>query len=260
MWYQSFSAMLSEIERISGINRDTLTPEIRAIHQKYRTSEYAFLIGEIPALRAAYPNQDLTVVFDDAIHAYRRARKSSLALYDGVAETLAELRKAGILIVLYTESLAFYTNFRVRRLGLDTLIDYIYSPPDHALPVSTTSHTEREDAQLTHAKHKYLPEGVIKPDPAVLKDIVRDISRTPSECVYLGDSLMKDIVMAQDAGITDVYAEYGRVQHREEYDLLRLVSHWTDADVQRERSMSRQNLNPSHSVSNFAAIKNVFGI
>ena len=55
--------------------------------------------------------------------------------------------------------------------------------------------------------------------------------------MYLGDSLFKDIAMANDAGVTSVLAKYGVAQHREEYQLLREVTHWTDADVQREKEV-----------------------
>ena len=107
---------------------------------------------------------------------------------------------------------------------------------------------------MRHAQHRYLPEGVIKPNPEVLLDIIREINRVPGECIYLGDSLMKDIAMAQDAGVADVYAEYGAVQHKEEYELLRKVSHWTDDDVKREQATSRRTVKPSHTISNFSEI------
>jgi FMN phosphatase YigB (HAD superfamily) len=259
VWYQSFSAMLAEIQRISGIDDTILMPEIRAIHQKYHTSEYAFMIEELPCLKVAFPDQDLRTVFDEAVHAYRRARKATLTLYDGVSETLVNLRSEGILVIIYTESLAFYTHDRIKRLELDDLIDFIYSPADHDIPTGITHYSQREDAVLNHAKHLYIPAGIIKPDPAVLIDIVKEINRPPDECVYLGDSLMKDVAMAQDAGVTDVFAEYGGVQHKDEYELLRRVSHWTDADVQREKQTSKRTVQPSHVISNFAEIRQFFG-
>ena len=39
VWYESFTAMLAEIKRISGLSDDVLLPEIRKLHQQYRTSE-----------------------------------------------------------------------------------------------------------------------------------------------------------------------------------------------------------------------------
>src|ERR1051326_7424562 len=101
VWYQSFSAMLAEIQRISGIDESALIPEIREIHQKYHTSEYAFLIEELPCLREKFPGQDLRAVFDEAIHAYRKARKANLALYETVSETLSDLKSQGVLIIIY---------------------------------------------------------------------------------------------------------------------------------------------------------------
>lgn len=262
MWHQSFSAMLAEIRRISGVSEDVLIPQIRSLHQKYRTSEYAFLIEELPVLREAYPGKDIPVVFDAAVHAYRRARKASLRLYEGVKLTLARLRANGVLIVVYTESLGYYTNFRVRRLELDDLIDFLYSPPDHEIPAKfhkpLPQSPNAEEGTLLHAQHRFISEGVIKPDPEVLLDIIREIKRSPAECVYLGDSLMKDVVMAQDAGVTDVLAEYGGVQHREEYELLRKVSHWTDEDVKREQTISRRTIQPSHVITQFSDIAAFF--
>lgn len=252
--------MLDEIERIAGIPRVELLPEIRAIHQRYGTSEYAFLIQEMPSLQKKFEGRLLAEVFDEAVHAYRRARKESLRLYEGVNETLSHLRSHGVLIVVYTESLAFYTNDRIRRLGLDDIVDFIYSPPDHALPNSVTSHTNREEYRLSHASHRYLKAGELKPNPAVLRDIARDCGRSLEECVYLGDSPMKDIAMAQDAGITDVFAAYGVSQDRPEYKLLQQVSHWTEKDVQREKAITPRDVQPTHTIKQFSAIKKFFGV
>ena len=46
--------------------------------------------------------------------------------------------------------------------------------------------------------------------------------------------------MARDAGVFDIHAKYGESQRREEYDLLRHVSHWTEADVQREKGVTEK--------------------
>jgi HAD superfamily hydrolase (TIGR01549 family) len=259
MWHQSFSVMLKEIQRISGLSENELIPEIRTIHQRHGTSEYSRLIEDLPCLKAKFPNQDLSEIFDEAIHAYRRARKANLQLYSGVLETLTRLRSMGVLIVLYTDSLAYYTNFRIRRLELDSLLDFVFSPRDHELPAGTKSHTENEDARLVHAKHIYLPQGVRKPDKAALLDIIGAIGRSPQECIYVGDSLKNDIMMAQDAGVSDVWAEYGGVQHHPEYDLLRRVSHWTEADVEREKSISKRTITSTNTISSFGEVVRLFG-
>lgn len=259
VWDRSFNAMLTEVKRISGLSDAVLLPQIRAVHQRHGTSEYSYLIEELPALRAAFPGQNLATVFDEAIHRHRRARKESLALYPDVIETLTDLKSKGVLIVLYTDSLAYYTNFRIRRLGLDPLVDFIFSPPDHELPTGVVSQIESQEAKLLNAKHIYLPKGVKKPDPAALLDIVRDIGRTPQECMYVGDSLKNDIAMAQDAKIEDVHATYGAAQQHSGYELLRKVSHWSEVDVQREKEISHRNVRPTHEIAKFGDILQFFG-
>jgi phosphoglycolate phosphatase len=259
MWFQSFDAMLTEIEAISGIRREDLIPEIRAIHQKYGTSEYAFLIQAMPSLAKRFAGDDLTKVFDPAIHAYRSARKRSLQLYDGVMATLVELRKRGITIVLYTDSLAFYTGDRVKRLGLDGVVDFLYSPPDHEIPALTPSYAQGGKHQLELTQHRYLRPGEQKPNPEVLADILSGIGKSKEDCIYVGDSLLKDIAMAQDAGVTDVYAEYGRVQDKREYELLQQVSHWTEEMVQREKVTSKREVKPTFSIEKFSDVIRFFG-
>ena len=40
--------------------------------------------------------------------------------------------------------------------------------------------------------------------------------------------------MAIDVGLTSVFANYGHGISGEKYELLKEVTHWSDADVQRE--------------------------
>jgi hypothetical protein len=49
---------------------------------------------------------------------------------------------------------------------------------------------------------------------------------------------MKDVAMAQSVGAIDVLAEYGISVNRDGYELLRRVSHWTKADIERERQLA----------------------
>ena len=59
LWVQCFSAMFSKIVEISGVDADELKKEIRNVHQKYGTSEYSFLIEELPSLKRKFPDEKL---------------------------------------------------------------------------------------------------------------------------------------------------------------------------------------------------------
>lgn len=248
-WHASFSALLNGISIISEIPVSVLIPEIRQIHQNHGTSEYAFLIEEIPSLKQKYGSDDLLEVFAKPIQASRDARRSALRLYPGVMKTIDAIRGSGCLLVGYTESMAFYTNYRVRRLDLDLVLDFLYSPADHGLPVGTTANEIRRypeaSYRLRHTVHRETPKGEVKPNPSLLLDIVNGVGGNISSTLYIGDSLMKDVAMAQRASIRDVWAKYGTAQNRPEYKLLKEVTHWSADQVEYERKLTEQQVQPT---------------
>jgi len=263
LWYQTFSAMMDKVLEISGVDPDTLYAEASVIHQKYGTSEYSRLLEELPSLRMRY-GADVLTVMAPAIDAFREARRRVLVLYPTVAETLATLKDKGVVIAAFTESKAFYTNYRFRKLGLDGLVDVLYSPEDHSMPEETvaTRHYDADSYVFKHTVHHYTPEGEVKPNPDILLDIVRDLGVSIDEVVYVGDNPLKDVFMAQQAGITDVHAAYGSSQHKPEYELLRKVTHWTPEMVERERTALKPgSVVASHVLTeNFAQILPLFEV
>jgi phosphoglycolate phosphatase len=264
IWYQSFSAMLTQLVADSGVTQRELEEDFRSVHQRHGTSEYAFAIQELESLKARYGNeQDLARRFDGAIHAYRRARLAALRLYPSVLDTLQRLHDRRCLLVGFTESMAFYTNFRVRNLDLDLYLDFLYSPVDHQLPLGLTPDQirkyPRQQYEYRHTVQRFTPEGAHKPSPDILLSIIDQCGASREETIYIGDSLMKDIVMAQQAGVTDVLALYGKAQDREEYELLRRVTHWTEAAVEREKRLSIEEVKPTYVLeSRFGKILDLF--
>ena len=256
--------MLDSLIEQSGLPREQLLDEVQAVHRRHGTSEYAFLIEELPSLRRLHPGSDLNEVYRTAVEARRRARNQSLRLYPGVRETLTALREQGTVVVGYTESMAYYSSTRVRKLGLDGLLSVLYSPADHELPRGLTREQVRrhpeEHYQLTRVLHRHTPPGELKPNPKLLIDIIRDLRTTVSEVAYVGDSPMKDVAMAQDAGVADVLALYGKAQDRAAYELLRRVTHWTPEDVEREKAiLQRGDIRPTFILSqSFDELTNLF--
>jgi len=240
-WRSSFGAMLSVLVAQSGVPRETLESEIREIHQKRRTTEYSYLLNELPSLIAAAGSRAPMDVYDDALHALHKARKEATQLYPGVKRTLVTLKDNGFRIVAYTESVAYWTEWRIKHTDLDGVIDVLYSAPDHDLPAGVNINDLRrrsaDEYGLKCTEHRPTPRGAIKPSPEILQSIL-DSEKVPAEqAVYVGDSLMKDIYMAQQVGLMDVHAKYGEAQGRADYSLLQKVTHWTDEDVAREQAL-----------------------
>jgi phosphoglycolate phosphatase len=203
--------MLERVAADSGIAEAVLESEFRNVFRRHGTSEYAFAIEELPSLQAKYPNQKLNETFAEAIHVYNSARKANLCLYPSVFSTLENVKDKGCLIIGYTESMAYYSNTRMKRLGLDRILDYLYSPEDHELPVGISKDQLRryspEHYALRRTIPRHTPTGERKPNPAVLKDIVYSVGGALDESIYIGDNLLKDITMAQAMPLTDVWAK-----------------------------------------------------
>lgn len=250
MWAPAFGGMLARLAADSGVPREALEREFHALHQRHGTTEYAFAIQELPSLVALHPGEDLVARYAAAIDEYRMARRRTLRLYPGVAEALAAIRATGCLVVGYTESRAYYANYRIRALGLDGLLDYVYSPPDHALPGGVRPEAIRRypaaHYRLARTVHRHVAEGAWKPDAAVLRAILAALGADPARAVYVGDSLVKDVAMARAAGVSDVFARYGDVPDRAGYELLRRVTHWPRAMVAAAEAAHEADLTPTH--------------
>jgi FMN phosphatase YigB (HAD superfamily) len=108
----------------------------------------------------------------------------------------------------------------------------------------------------------HTPPRELKPNPRILRDIIKNVGANGAETVYVGDSLMKDIAMAKAAGVTDVWAKYGVAQNRPAYELLRKVTHlvtWSPASVEREKILTEADLQPSFVLKqSFAEILELF--
>lgn len=164
-WHASFSGMLNALVEDSGVPRPVLETEIKALHQRYGTTEYSNLLGEVPSLIAAARGVEPWKVFPRAVEILREERRAHTVLYPGVQESLALIKASGMSVVAYTESLAYWTTWRIRRTGLDGVIDVLYSAPDHDLPRGKSFDDMRSQPDshygLQQTRHEHIPRGVL---------------------------------------------------------------------------------------------------
>tara|TARA_R110001606_G_scaffold58887_9_gene140495 strand:- start:5536 stop:6420 length:885 start_codon:yes stop_codon:yes gene_type:complete len=241
VWFHCFKAMMDEVELATDLSINDLADEIRPVHREHGTSEYAFLLEALPSLQPFLDGQPASKVFNNAIRAFRSTRKKELKLYPSVADTLLKIKGSGSRIAIYTESQSFYSFYRLKRLGLDGVIDRIYTPPDHEIPEGFVAnggrHYSRDFYHLRYTEHRHTPVNELKPNPDLLSQIITDFGVAKGDAVYVGDSLQKDVAMAKDAGIDYAWAAYGEAQETEAYEVLKMVTHWTDEDVKREKEI-----------------------
>lgn len=238
MWHRSFSAMMNATADISGISLDELLDAAKVIHQTYGTSEYAFLLEELPPLLERYGSRArICQELRPAICAFRKARQEHMTPYPGVVDTLKKLKNSGHTVLAFSESKSYYSSYRIRELGLDGVVKTVYCPEDHALPADKTN------TPLLGVTECYeLPGEFKKPNPKILLGILKEVAHASNEVLYVGDSKSKDIRMAVDAGVDYLWFEFGAghlLNRPEEYELLKRVSHWTKDEIEAERLLSQ---------------------
>ncbi len=263
MWYHSFSAMINKLSKESGLSKEILESEFKSIFQKYGTSEYSFALQELPSVIKRHPGENIQVIYKDVIHAYNKARKRHLRLYPTVRKTLRKIKSNGCLIIGYTESMAFYATSRIKKLRLDGILDYIYVQEEHDIPTGVSLAKIRYYSpgyyRLNDTVIKYTPKNEKKPNSKILLNIIKEVNIPIEKVIYTGDNLMKDITMAQEAGVIDVYAKYGTAHDRKEYELLRKVTHWTSDDVEKEKKLHERDVLPTYILTrNFKEILKYF--
>lgn len=253
-WYQAFNGALCYILKHStGINKEDFLLDIKKIHEHHNTTEYLNVFKDIAKLPKYRNILNFTDICCKATDLREKLKAENLHLFFGVFETLKYLKQNSYKIILFTESEAYSTSARVKALKLDGIIDYIYAPPAKNAGITDLKKTEL--ISFNEQKH-------YKPNSQNIEKILSDINVEKRNCYYVGDSLIKDIKMAQNAQIIDIYAKYGEnYKTKKEYELLKKVTFWTDSLVKAEAQSNEQDIRPTYILENsFKEILNIINI
>ncbi len=260
---QSFEAMVDSIVELTGIDKNILLRDFKDIHQKYNSSERPFAALEVKAIIDYFDTSDKDALKKELAPAFRNfseTRKETLKLYKGVAETLAKLREQGVIVVGHTESYEVNAVYRAKRLGLDKYLNHLYT-----IGSSSSSHPDQTKPMIDPGDAEWvvkLPEEERKPNPRLVLDICEREGVCPSDAYYIGDSIVKDISMANAAGVNSVWAKYGKDFQSANWKLLVSITHWTDEDVRIEEDLKAMysKETPTFEVSSFSDLQNIFKV
>jgi phosphoglycolate phosphatase-like HAD superfamily hydrolase len=260
----SFNAMVSELRDATGIDEAELRKSFQRVHQRLGTTEYAFAIQELDVLAERHTTLSWREILDhyrSAVEAFREVRRETLRLYPGVAETIERLRSQGIKVVAHTDAMMFYAAARVRQLGLELQLDGLVAQRDHGLPSGVRPEDVRQYADEWYAPRvpyvEELERSLIKPNPGVLREILANVGASTTEALFVGDSLTRDVAMAQAAGTHDVYAAYGVTHDSDLYRQLVEITHWTASDVARETELRTVQVHPTWTIDSFDSLPEI---
>lgn len=251
----AFYAMVDEVIKITGCDRQQLLDDFRTVHRLHQDSEHPFSLLETQTVRSLFlgkTRSEIAAELDSAFHAFNASRKQNLHLYPGVRESLEVLSESGIILVAHTESKLYAVVDRLTRLDLTKYFRRIYCRERSSMIHPDPHLAERWLAGFPMRKVLELSHHQRKPNPSVLLEICRDEDALSSETAYVGDSIARDMFMARTAGVLSIWAKYGASHQKDHYQSLVRVTHWTDDDVVRERELSAraQGLRPDYVLEN----------
>lgn len=227
----AFYEMIEEIVQITGIEKSILINEYQKQHQKVGSVEYPFATLMLPSIQDFYKGlsgETIKEKLNPAFHRFNSVRKCNLKLFEGVAQSLQKINESGICIIGYTESAEENGCYRLEKLGIDSVFEKIY--------VSESTYNVSENVQRTN---KVIAVTGKKPNPEILQKICTQQGVNASETIYLGDSLTKDVYMANQAGITSVQVRC-QAYNEDLYQKLVAISHWSAEDFTREQKLKKE--------------------
>jgi len=121
-------------------------------------------------------------LFLRCVHIHDKEKLDHVRAYDGVAETLADLRERGFRLAVVTDAYMEGARERLERSGLLCYFDQLV----------TTEMTGRK-----------------KPDPSPFLLALELLEVLPEETIIVGDSLRREIAPGNQLGIVTAHATYG---------------------------------------------------
>jgi FMN phosphatase YigB (HAD superfamily) len=257
----SFSAMAEELATFLELPIEQIYREFKVIHQHYGNSEQPFAILELPSVRRRFPTanrEELLAILSGPLKAFNSARKKHLKLYPTVAQTLRELQEAGMALVGHTEAVLVNSYYRLQRLGIAPLFRRLYTLEDKvAVPPLQPGFVFPSPDFI-----QLVPRSERKPNPRLLLDICARENVLPSQTIYIGDSLTRDMSMAKESGVCAVWAKFGTQYDKALWKILVQITHWTDEDVAREEELRHRydHVKPDYIVDEYSGLLEIVGV
>ncbi len=120
--------------------------------------------------------------YDECCEIYHREKLENIKIYDGVKETLGEIRKKGLKIAVLTDATDENAEARINKLEIGDHIDILVT---------------------------YDTTGIKKPDHRPFLHTIEELGFGAEEIAMVGDSLSRDMAPGKDIGFLSVYARYG---------------------------------------------------
>lgn len=269
-----YGAMVKFLAQKFALPDARLIEESAAVFEAHGSTEYPFVIQELPSINALFPDS-VDALIAEAVQPARdcflRAAAQHLQPYPGVPATLQAIRDAGVKIAALTDAPRYVAMWKLNKLGILNCFDAVYGLPDPKIPLSAKGeplvhptilmkHLRGWDFDFA-GRIRILPDNYEKPDPKGLKTVLMDFGLDGPEVdrhsiVWVGDNPVKDVSMGNALGLTTVWAAYGI-----EFDLgmKQVIDAFSSPKVRHRNASFGKGLeggnHPTHAIKDFSEIR-----
>jgi FMN phosphatase YigB (HAD superfamily) len=249
----SFRAQVHVLAKGLGVSEEELVADFQEIYNAHGTVEYPQAVEDLRLwTRYEVAEKFRLDLIARAGKVFSIVYRRNLKLYPHVAEVLEWAKEQGISIIGLSDALEHWACFRLRSLGIERHFHGLY-----------TWHREwfnnRRTIKSPIRRRVQLSGTELKPNVDAIERVIRDFAVDRGTSFMVGDSLAKDIVVAQRAGLNDVWARYGTEPKAENRATIRRITPWTPSQ-QAEEVIARSIVTPTFVIDDFAEIQSLIGL
>ena len=248
----SFVAQVSYLAEKTQINEEIIKANFGAVFKKYGSVEIPGAVYELKIWEDVNISREVLIeILDNSQRVFFEKLQQSICLFPNVKETLDWAKKNAILIFGFSDAFSFWINYRLQCLGIVGYFETVYALDDSIIMNSElVKETVKSDNIIS------IPTQYTKPNTFVVDRIVNENKIERQNIYMIGDSIEKDIFMAKNANIKDVWAKYGTKYQRGYGNVMRSITPWSKK-MQKKENIFRKEIEATYTISDFAEIKDI---
>jgi phosphoglycolate phosphatase len=245
--------MIHKLSHELSIEEEEILDDFRDVYLKHGTVEYPRAVNELTLWdRNKISDKERKRISEIVDKVFSINYRSHLRLFPNVREVLMWTREEGIPVIGLSDALERWVCYRLRILGIEKYFAGLY----------TWQHDQWfDDRHPHHSSIKtrvQLNSNELKPNLEVVNRVLADFSLNRETTFMVGDSLSKDIAVAQTAGVNDVWARYGTRPHELNLNTLRRITPWSESEKAKEKN-AKLHIVPTFIIDDFHELIGLIG-
>lgn len=249
----SFRAMTHKLSKMLRLDENEILTDFADVYKRYGTVEYPKSVEELALWdRHQICKEEKESVASVVNKIFSIVYKHDLHLFPHVREVLEWTQEEGIIVVGLSDALERWVIYRLRNLGIEKYFSGLYTWHHDSwfrdrLPIKSSIKTQVR-----------LLSSELKPNLNVVNGMLTDFSLNREATFMVGDSLSKDIAVAQATQVHDVWARYGTQPREKNINTLRRITPWTELEKTAE-DKAKLRVVPTYVIDDFSELIGLIG-